>query len=164
SCEIILQLRANGFEMAMFPGHHVCLQSFPQNRHLTFCRTAVDELQQAQTVVVGNSDHGAERRVNSLRKQRCARLRVAWRFAKNFSECFAKAAVRLKSTPVSRFVDATALPYAGQGKAHPACAMIRLKCHPIMAFELSPRCGWIDGKGRQLLVGQSPARRSLDLG
>src|SRR5439155_25218 len=82
------------FKMAMFPGHHICLQSFPQNRQLTFCCTAVDELQQAQALVVGNSDHGAERRVNSLGKQRCARLRIAWRFAKNFSECFAKTALR----------------------------------------------------------------------
>src|SRR5215471_1669203 len=126
--------------MAMLPGHRVCLQSFPQNRQLTFCCTAVDELQQAQTLVVGNSDHGAERRVNSLGEQRCARLCVAWRLAKNLCECFAKTTFRLKSTSVSRFIDAAALLDPGQGKAHPACAMIGLKCHSIMAFELSPRC------------------------
>jgi len=92
-----------------------------------FCRTAVDELQQTQALVVGNSNHGASGVSIRIRKQRCARLRVAWRFAKNFGECFAKAALRLKSASVSRFIHATALPDASQGQAHPARPMIRLK-------------------------------------
>ena len=139
--------------MAMFPGRHICLQSFPQNGQLTFCRTAVDELQQAQALVVGNRNHSAERRINSLSKQRYARFRVAWRFAKNFSECFAKAALRLKSASVSRFIDAAVLSHVSQGQAHPARAMIRLKRHSIVTLELSPRCRWIDRERRQFLVG-----------
>src|SRR5947208_15677511 len=131
--EVVPELRADGFEVPMFPWHDICAQSFPQNRQLAFCRAPVDKFKQAQALVVSDSDHWPERRINSLRKQWCMGLSVCWRFAKDLGERVAETALRFKATPVSRLIHAIALPYLAQSKTHPARAMIRLDCDSIMA-------------------------------
>src|SRR5262249_39926768 len=103
------------------------------------CRAPVDEFEQAQALVVRDRDHWPERRIDSLCKQRCMRLGVCWRFAKDLGECVAKTALRFKAAPVSSLIHAIALSPVAQSKTHPACAMIRLECHSIMTLELSPR-------------------------
>src|SRR5262245_57438687 len=125
--------------MSIFRSYHIFAQSLPQNRQFAFGRAPVDEFKQAQTLIVRHRNHWPEWRIDSLRKQWCMRLSVCWRFAKDLSERVAKTARRFKATPVSRLIHAIALPHLAQSKTHPARAMIRLECHPIMALELSTR-------------------------
>src|SRR6476660_289547 len=125
--------------MPMVSRHDICLQSFAQNRQLAFCRAPVDEFKQAQALVVSDSDHWPERRIDSLRKQWCMCAGVCWRFTKDLGERIAETALRFKPTSVSRLIYATALPHLAQSKTHSARAMIRLECHSIMALELPPR-------------------------
>src|SRR5262249_54307156 len=104
-----------------------------------FCRTPVDEFEQAQASVVRHRDHWPERRIDSFGEHWCMRLSVCWRSAKDLGERVAKTALGFKATPISRLVHAIALAHLAQCKTHPARAMIRLECHSIMALELSPR-------------------------
>src|SRR5690242_10665338 len=123
----------------MFSRHDSCAQSFPQNRQLAFGGASIDEFKQAQALVVSDRNHWPEWRIDPLSEQWWMRFGTCWRFAKKFRKRVTEAALRFKATPVSRLIHAVALPHLAQSKTHPACAMIRLECHPIMALELSPR-------------------------
>jgi hypothetical protein len=90
-------------------------------------------------LVVSDSDHWPERRIDSLRKQWCMRPGICWRFAKDLCERVAKTAFRFKTTSISHLIHAIAVPHLIQSKTHPPRAMIRLECHSIMALELSTR-------------------------
>src|SRR5262249_16907703 len=114
-------------------------------------------------LVVSDGDHRSEGRIDSLRKKRCSSLRIGRRFAKNPRERFSKTALRFKTAAVARFVHAAALPHLAQRKTYPARAMISLKRHPVVPFELTPRARGINRQRRQLLVCQPTARRALDL-
>ena len=149
--------------MTVFPRHYVRSQSLSQGRQLAFGRAAVDKLEQAQTFVVSRGDHSSQGRIDSLRKQRRARLRIRWRFAKNLRKRFSKTALRFKAAAVSRLFHAATLPHLAQRKAHSARAMISLKGHSIMPFELTARGRGIDRQRRQFLVCEPPARGALDL-
>src|SRR6267143_1478096 len=126
----------------MLTRNDTCSQSLPQARQFAFRRATVRKLEQTQTFVIGNSDHRAERRVDSLRKQRTTRYgspEAGWGFTKNLRERFAETALRSKTAAISRCIHATAVTHVAQGQSHSARAMISLKRHSVMPFELSPR-------------------------
>src|SRR4029077_2663780 len=109
--EVILQLGTNTIEIPMVSGHDICSQSFAQNRQLAFCRAPIDEFKQAQPLVVSDSDHWPERRIDSLRKQWCMRPGICWRFTKDLSERVPETAFRFKATSISRLIHPIALPH-----------------------------------------------------
>src|SRR5207237_9116841 len=118
-------------------------------------------LTQSQSFGIDDGNHRPVRRIASLREKRCARLRVRRGFAENPRKCLAKTALRFKAAAVACFVDAATVPHLAQGYTHSACAMISLKSHSVMPFELTSRGRWIDRQRTQLLVFKSSVRRAL---
>src|SRR6266404_114070 len=160
--KIITELLARRCEVRMLTRHDVGSQSLAQDRQFTFGRASVDKLEQTQPFIVRDSDHRAQRRIDSLHEHRRPRSGSCGWFTKNLCECFAKTAFRFKTAAVSRSIHATAPAKFAQSKTHPARAMISLKCHSIMPFELPTRRGWIDCHGRQFLVRYASVRRALN--
>src|SRR5436190_1951937 len=160
--KIITELLAHRCEVRMLARHDIGSQSLPQDRQFTFGRTSVDKLKQTQPFIVRDGDHRTQRRIDSLREHRRPRSSSCGWFTKNPCECFAKTAFRFKTAAVSRSIHATAPAKFAQSKTHPARAMISLKCHSIMPFELPTRRGWIDCHGRQFLVRYASVRRALN--
>src|SRR5439155_23504842 len=115
-------------------------------------RAPIDKLEQPQTFIVRNGDHRAEGSLNSLGEQTTSRLRSCRRFAKNPCECFAKTALRFEAAAISRFIHACAFLHLALRQAHPARAMISIKGHPIMSFELSLLRGRIDRQRVNLYI------------
>ena len=161
--KITRELFADRLEIAVLSGHDVRLQALTQNSQFGFQRAAIGEFEQAQSFIVRDGEHRAERSVEPFGKHAAARLRGGGRVAENSGERFAKAARRFEAAPVFRFVHASALAHFAQGEAHPARAMIGLERHSVMTLELAARGRWIDGKRRQFLVRQTvrPERAPL---
>ena len=159
--KVIGQLRMDCFQMPMFSRHYICSQSFSQGCQLTFGCAAVDKLEQPEAVVISDGDHRSERRIDSLRKKWCTPLRIRRGLAKNPRKRFSKTALRFKTAAVARFLHSAALPHPAQGETHPAGAMISLKSHSVVAFELTSCGRRIDRQCRQFLVGEPPARGAL---
>src|SRR4029078_3864922 len=159
--EIIGQLRTDCFKVLVFSGDYICSQSFSQERQFTFGPAAVDKLEQPQAFVIRNRYHRSERRIDSLRPKRCTSFWIRRGFAKNPGERFAKSALRFKPAAVSRFGPPAALPHLAQGETHPARAMISLKRHSVVAFELTSRGRGIDRQRGQFFVCKPSAGRAL---
>src|SRR5205823_13931618 len=123
---------------------------------------AIEKLKQSQTFLISDGDHCSQRCIDSLRKNRCARLRVRRGIAKNFRKGFSETALRFKTAAIACLIYAAALPHLAQGETHPARAMISLKRHPVVAFELTSRGRGIDRQPRQFLVSEASARGAFD--
>ena len=139
SGKIIGQLRSNRIEMSMLTRHNVCLQSSAQDRQLAFHRAPIHKLKQAQTFIVRDCEHRSERRLDSFGKQAALFLRHRRWFTENPRESVAKTAGRFEAAAVLRFIYRTTTPDLAERKSHPPRAVISLKRHSVMPFELPPR-------------------------
>src|SRR5687768_2173205 len=122
--KITRELFADRVEIPVFSGYDVRLQTPTQSGQFDFQRPTIGKFQEAQSFVVRDGQHGAERSVEPFGKHAAARLRRSGWVPKNSGEGFAKTAGRFKAAPIFRFIDAPAFPNFAQGETHPPRAVI----------------------------------------
>ncbi len=137
-----------------------------QDGHLAFQSAPIDELEHVQAGVVGEREHGPERRLEPFGVQAVDVVREARRGAEDLGKGFTEAAGRFESLVELQVDHAFSFADSGQCHAHPPRTVIGVEAHSAIALELAARGRRIDAPCARdrireaALTGQPRQRRA----